>query len=230
MLDGLVFRLSEKAKVELMLPGLLLGTLIDHSHSHSVLRIAKLRHEVIRPLFPATTRCPMLLSLAGNLLSALLGGLLVAVPSVWSTLRADRRERRNVASAFRGEIGAVLSLYDTRQYLSLHCERLQTWETTDEPVVFSRDFEERRYDQIYRANADRVGVLPDPIPQHIATFYTLLDAVHEDLGKMSRGVFGDQDRVSKLAFYRHFVQVMRQMLDAGKTVEAELASLITDER
>jgi len=129
----------------------------------------------------------MLLSLAGNLLSALLGGLLVAVPSVWSTLRADRRERRNVASAFRGEIGAVLSSYDTRQYLSLHRERLQTWETTDEPVAFSRDFEERRYDQIYRANADRVGVLPDPIPQHIATFYTLLDAVHEDLRKMSRG-------------------------------------------
>lgn len=120
------------------------------------------------------------------------------------------------------------SLYDTRKYLSLHRERLQNWETTDEPIVFSRDFEERRYDQIYRANADRIGVLPDPIPQHIATFYTLLDAVHEDLGKMSRGVFDDQNRASKLAFYRHFIQVMEQMLDAAQTVEAELADLIAN--
>jgi len=165
---------------------------------------------------------PLWTDVATPLLSALLGGLLVALPSIWTTLRTDRKRRRNVASAFRGEIGSVIRLYETRAYLALHQERLDAWTAGDEPVTFSSDFDERRYDRIYEALAPELGALPDPAPEQVVTFYTLLDAVHEDLGKMSRGVFDHEPRDAKLAFYRHFVSMMGEMLAAADAAHATL--------
>jgi len=163
------------------------------------------------------------LDVATPLLSALLGGLLVALPSIWATVRADRQRRWNVASAFRGEIGSVLHLYETRGYLAFHQDRLATWMSNDVPVTFPKDFDERQYDRIYDTLASDIGALPEPVPERLVTFYMLLDAVHEDLGKMSRGVFDEQSRASKLAFYQHFVDMMEEMLMAGKAAHDTLA-------
>ena len=127
------------------------------------------------------------LDVATPLLSALLGGLLVALPSIWATVRADRQRRWNVASAFRGEIGSVLHLYETRGYLAFHQDRLATWMSNDVPVTFPKDFDERQYDRIYDTLASDIGALPEPVPERLVTFYMLLDAVHEDLGENEPG-------------------------------------------
>ena len=171
---------------------------------------------------------PLWTDVATPLLSALLGGFLVALPSIWATIRADRKHRRSVASAFRGEIGSIIRLYETRGYLALHQERLDAWTSGGEPVTFTSDFDERQRDRIYEALASEIGALPEPAPEQVVTFYTLLDAVHEDLGKMSRGVFEHEPRAAKLAFYQHFVSVMGEMLSAADVAQATLQTYISD--
>lgn len=120
----------------------------------------------------------------------------------------------------------MIRLYKTRGYLELHKERVERWTTGEEPIAFTRDFDERRYDRIYEALASDIGALPEPAPERIVVFYTLLDAVHEDLGKMSRGVFEGHSRASKLVFYKHFVGMMEEMLSAAEAAHAELSTHI----
>ncbi|NBB90410.1 MAG: hypothetical protein GVY23_04285 [Spirochaetes bacterium] len=124
----------------------------------------------------------------------------------------------------------MLRLYETRGYLALHQERLARWTSSDVPITFSKDFDERRYDRIYDALASEIGALPEPAPERVVTFYTLLDAVHEDLGKMSRGVFDKQPRASKLAFYEHFVSMMDEMLSAADAAHETLRTHTSDVR
>ncbi|MCS3862942.1 hypothetical protein GGP86_002731 [Salinibacter ruber] len=161
--------------------------------------------------------------LLAPILSSLVGGLLVAIPTLWKIYRSDRRQTARVASAFRGEISAILNLYRRREYLALHKERLREWEEKNDEVSFPSDYEERTRDRIYQSNASRIGLLPGPIPGKIATFYTLLDGIHEDLAKMSRGALKSVPREAKIAYYRQFVSIMEEMISLAEELEGELS-------
>jgi len=157
-------------------------------------------------------------------LSSLVGGLLVAAPTLWQTYNSNRRKTANIASAFRGEVSAILTLYQRKEYLSLHKKRLRAWKKSGDEVSFPSDYEERTRNRIYQSNAAQIGLLPDPVPSKIATFYTLLDAVQKSLSKMSGGALESKSRDAKLAYYRDFISTMDEMLDLAEELERELSS------
>jgi len=92
-------------------------------------------------------------------------------------LSASERSRRNLASAFIGEIVAAMgSVEDNAKIRRLS---LQPFGSNELPVDFS-DFQLPKL-TVYEANAGRLGVFNAPLPREIAYFYTRFAALPDRL-------------------------------------------------
>lgn len=93
--------------------------------------------------------------------------------------------RRNLGGAFVGEISALLSIGEHRGYEVDARRELEEARKAGRPAIFYFDAD-REYQRVYAANAGALGILPKPIPEKIALFYTLLNAVLEDVARLRR--------------------------------------------
>src|SRR5690606_36646917 len=97
-----------------------------------------------------------------QLAAVLLGGLLAIAGGIVTTLFRDeqlqRRESRNLALAFKGEITALLELIQERNYLKRMADVIEQIEQSGQPfyMPFRVRFE---YDRVYRENVARIGIL-----------------------------------------------------------------------
>src|SRR5690606_26045701 len=104
--------------------------------------------------------------------------------SIFTTLFRDaqlqRRESRNLALAFKGEITALLELIQDRNYLKRMADVIEQIEQSGQPfyMPFRVRFE---YDRVYRENVARIGILNPPLPEQIPLFYTRFTSILEDL-------------------------------------------------
>lgn len=127
---------------------------------------------------------PLLQTLIGGLLT-FLGGLLGS----HLIQRSQRKsERKNLASAFYGEISALLSIIEKRGYIQALKNNLKHIEETGE-VSFSYFKVTQNYFRVYEQNIGKIGLLNAPLPEKIVTFYTFVFATLEDFEDMAKPEF-----------------------------------------
>jgi hypothetical protein len=91
-----------------------------------------------------------------------------------------RREIRNLASAFVGEIAAILHLIETHDVVSMLEKALDASDRVAAvPNLTLPPF------TIYTVDAARLDKLPFPTPRKIAYFYAQIASVHDDLAHLA---------------------------------------------
>ncbi|MBV9858576.1 MAG: hypothetical protein JO038_00505 [Alphaproteobacteria bacterium] len=101
------------------------------------------------------------------------------------------RDRQGVASAIGGEIYSILNMQRKRQtarFFATLLQRLDSGEKVDIPDLGGGN-DPLKIDPVVDKHIDRLGSLPDNMPERIATFYTYLRGIRVDLANLSRGVF-----------------------------------------
>lgn len=91
-----------------------------------------------------------------------IGGLLAISGSILTTLLVERRQRRrearNLALAFKGEISALIGLIEERRYIARITENKVQIERTQQPFYMPLRLR-FRYAQVYEQNVARKGLL-----------------------------------------------------------------------
>ncbi len=125
---------------------------------------------------------------------------------MWFAFRfGARRTRRNLASAFVGEIAAVLRAIERNPVLQDHVPGLVAQSAATECVA------EMPHVVVYEANAGHLDVFNAPLPRELTYFYTRVSALSERLHALaSPSHLSDEVRDE----YIHLAQV-----DANRAME-----------
>jgi hypothetical protein len=117
--------------------------------------------------------------------TAVLSGFIGASAGIGSGLLLEayrrRRDRKGVASALAGEISAILTITSMRQYEQLFAgllSRIEAGEDVPIPLVITND--PNALDPIIAKHIDKLGMLGGNLPERVAHFHYVLNALRID--------------------------------------------------
>lgn len=163
-----------------------------------------------------------------QLSAVIVGGLLATAGGILTTLIIERQRRahesKQLAMAFKGEIGALLQHVEERDYLGRISEVVDQIQYTGEP--FSMRMRLRfKYDRVYENNLERLGLLKPPLPERIPLFYTRLNSILEDFINLAEGAYDQLELDTLLRIYRDLYRLMEKSLVDGKSIISEIDRL-----
>ena len=163
-----------------------------------------------------------------QLLGVLLGGVLATAGGILTTLILDTRKNRqesfHLALAFRGEISALLELFEERNYVDRFSEVISKIEESGQP--FYMPFKIRfKYDRVFEGNVSRIGILKTPLPELIPQFYTRFTSITEDLVSLGDGSYSQLELSHLLRIYRDNARLISQTLEEAKQLTATIDRL-----
>jgi hypothetical protein len=140
-----------------------------------------MRHGVVAE----TDMSQMFAALLGALVSVIFSGIL---------LESYKRHRdlQGTASALAGEIYSIIHMSEKRRHaadFAMLLTRLEAGQDVKFPNITGDD--PPKIDPVAEKHLDRVGLLPQNLPERIATFYTYMRGIRIDLVNLAKGEFTD---------------------------------------
>lgn len=176
---------------------------------------------IIQPPSPADWFA-LLPVVVGGLLAILAGMVGNAVPQCIQR----RHERKNLASAFLGEITALLKVVETRRYQEGLEQVLQQVEANKQVMAYTFSVRLNPF-TVYTANISRIGILPNPLPNMICQLYSQAEAILEDIADMRDPNFCANltvtDCINRLKELRDLFQ---NTVQVGRETVAELKQML----
>jgi hypothetical protein len=165
---------------------------------------------------------PLIQTLVGGLLT-FLGGLLGSVIIQQSQRKS---ERNSLASAFYGEIRALINIVERRQYLQLIQASIKEAKSGEKNPIFIRVT--RNYFNVYERNLDKIGILPNPLPAKIVDVYTVMTAILEDFDLAKDSNIFEQDVDTLVAYLEELERLFQYALESGRLIckEIEVKNLL----
>jgi len=156
-----------------------------------------------------------------QLLAVIIGGVLATgggiLTSVYLERDKQKRESRNLAMAFKGEITALLQHIDERHYQQRFEQVIAEMEANNKP--FLMPFRIRfRYDRVYDENVERIGMLKGQLPELIPLFYTRLNAIIEDMLSMGDDTYARLELDVLLRIYHDLQRILGETVEVGRTI------------
>ena len=134
-----------------------------------------------------------------------------------------RREIRNLASAFVGEIAAILHLIETHDVVAM-LEKALDGSSGALPNLTLPPF------TIYTVDAARLDELPFPAPRKIAYFYALIASIPEDLKRLAAEGVAEGSAGSRTERIRCVLTELNDALALGEDILRELRPLLSPKR
>ncbi|MBN2581747.1 MAG: hypothetical protein JXL80_01675 [Planctomycetes bacterium] len=157
-----------------------------------------------------------------NIVPVLVGGALAVgggMGTQWLAHHLDKqRKRRAIAGAFAGEIGAICSIVDRRKYLEDAQQLLKYMRESKEPHRILMHITQE-YCMIYNTNSGAIGLLPAPLALGIATFYTQVKSLMEDVRPETPEVAGIDDAIARLSVQ---IDLLTETMRIGKDLVTQL--------
>jgi hypothetical protein len=160
---------------------------------------------------------PLLQTLIGGLL-ALLGGF----SATWFTQWLHKRvERKNIASAFYGEISSLLRIIKVRGYVQGLEDDLRYMQSNLGDISFTHFKATKNYFRVYEYNIGKIGLLNEPLPEKIISFYTFIFAALEDIEEMNQADFSPSN-AELTETIEEILHIAKEVISVGN----EILSLI----
>lgn len=160
------------------------------------------------------------------LLATVLGAIIALGGAFWSTIvierRREKRQAKNLASAFYGEITALRSIVEKRNYVDGLKQIISVMKTTGNPLQYDVPIE-MRYFNVWKENVSNIGILEDPLPADIAIFYTQCNSVLEDFKAIRDGVLDGSDVGALIGFYNNLLELLNDTLRLGEKILSRIA-------
>jgi hypothetical protein len=131
-----------------------------------------------------------------------------------------RREIRSIASAFVGEIAAILHLIETHDVVSM-LEKALDASAVALPNLTLPAF------TIYTADAARLDELPLPVPRKIAYFYAQIASIRDDLTRLATEPVSESSVGSRTERIRSVLTELNDALALGDDILRELRPLLS---
>jgi hypothetical protein len=133
-----------------------------------------------------------------------------------------RREIRSIASAFVGEIAAILHLIETHDVVSMLEKALDHSDSAVSlPNLTLPPF------TIYTSDAAKLDELPLPAPRMIAYFYAQIASIPDDLTRLAAERVSEGSAGSKTERIRHVLTELNDALALGDDILRELRQLLS---
>jgi hypothetical protein len=143
--------------------------------------------------------------------------------SNWSLHRlTHRREIRNLASAFVGEIAAILHLIETHDVVSMLEKALDASDRAAAlPNLTLPPF------TIYTVDAARLDELPFPAPRKIAYFYAQIASIQDDLARLAAQPVPEGPAEGRRGRIRFVLTELNDALALGDDILRDLRPLLS---
>jgi len=160
-----------------------------------------------------------------QLAAVIVGGMLTIAGGFLSSYLLERKklelQSRNLALALRGEVSALLSIIEDRGYVERMAQVIQQIEQTQEP--FYMPYHTRySYDRVYGENVDKIGLLREPLPEMVATFYAQVNSLLEDMGNLAEGRYSQLGLPLLLRVYREAQRILMNTTKLGQEIITEI--------
>ena len=133
-----------------------------------------------------------------------------------------RREIRSIASAFVGEITAILHVVETHDIASMVKKAVNASDSTVSlPSLTLPPF------TIYTADAAKLDELPLPAPRKIAYFYTQIASIQDDLTRLATERISEGLAGSRTEQIRCVLIELSDVLALGDDILHELRQLLS---
>ena len=133
-----------------------------------------------------------------------------------------RRQIRNLAAAFVGEIAAILRLIETHDVVSILEKALDASDSAVAlPNLTLPPF------TIYTADAARLDELPLPAPRKIAYFYAQIASIQDDLTRLATEPVPEGSAGSRTERIRYVLTELNDALALGDDILRELRPLLS---
>ncbi|MBD2232234.1 hypothetical protein [Phormidium tenue] len=162
---------------------------------------------------------PLFQTLIGGLLT-FIGGLL---GSVLIQQRQRHLERKSLASAFHGEIQALIGIVQKRQYIQGIKNAINDLKSGKRITYQMRVT--RKYFNVYDENLDKIGILPCPLPEMIVELYTIMTAVLEDLDVINESEFYDADPEVVISHLSELKSLFEYAIESGMKISQKIKSM-----
>jgi len=156
-------------------------------------------------------------------ISMIIGSVLAIAVGFFSTLfferRRDKRVQRALVLAFRGEISALLNIVERRGYIR---DLQGVISGMKESGVVQKFFftAKRDYFTVFETNAGSIGLLPSPMPEDVACFYTYAKSILEDMGQIEAGP-DDWDLNEAIEMHKELLSVLQEAVKVGEKIVDE---------
>jgi hypothetical protein len=143
--------------------------------------------------------------------------------SIWSLHNlTHRREIRSIASAFVGEIAAILHLIESHDVVSMLEKRL---DSSNRPVALPNltlpPF------TIYTADAAKLDKLPLPAPRKIVYFYAQVASIQDDLTRLATELVSEGLAGNRTERIHSVLTELNDALALGDDILRELRPLLS---
>lgn len=159
--------------------------------------------------------------MAADLYSVATGGVIGVVGGFLSNYVFEqfksKMAAKHLAQSFLGEIKALRTITEARGYTEGLKRCIEYIERTNEPDLFQVKVR-KDYLVVYKENADRIGMLEEPLPEYLATFYTLTNSILEDLESLSDGTFSNRSSQSLIKCYKEMLFLFEKTEACGEKI------------
>jgi hypothetical protein len=80
-----------------------------------------------------------------------------------------------------------------------------------------------KYDRVYEANVNRIGLLNFPLSEHIPLFYTRLTSIMEDMVSLGDGTYSQVDLEILLRIYHDSHTLLQLTITQGEDIIQTIA-------
>lgn len=136
---------------------------------------------------------------------------------------------RQLARAIKGELLAMVHVSNVRAYTTGLRNAIQQMQVTNQGMLFYATIAED-YGRVFKANADKLGLLRGNLPADIAVAYSLISSVIVDVNDMSElaknpQMPGQRDADSLIRKYQAMVELIEDALERAAKIVAEVDRL-----
>jgi hypothetical protein len=158
-----------------------------------------------------------------NFWSVILGAFVaiasgVAMPFL---LEKNKRnaERLSLTGAIVGEIQALIEISRHRKYIEGIRQELTKAQTNPDKCCAFHFSVRRNPMRVYESNLRRIGLLPDPLPKQIVSFYAGISSILEDIEDMREGNI-QRTPEDQIRVLNELLQLMESTLAIGEVIIA----------
>jgi hypothetical protein len=161
---------------------------------------------------------------------ALLFGAFLATAGGFLRIQYERnQERKSLKAALAAEIRAILSIVERRDYIAgmeTFIDSIDAQQNNLFQIRIARD-----YDVVFRANCNRIGLLPAHLSERVVQFYYLIYSAVEDIRLLADANVSPELRLpwrldtpdGNRVFHQQLLEISRRAIVVGEAVATELA-------
>lgn len=162
--------------------------------------------------------------------AALTGALIGALAGVSGAIGLEaykrHRDRRGTASALAGEIASILYLVQRRNYVQIFTQILARMDTgSDIPIPRIVGPEPGYRDPVMDRHIDRLGLLPNDLPERVVRFYSYLSAIRFDLHRFANSDDYTNDHAAKRQIVGEDLTIWGEAEALGNQLVADLRTV-----